>query len=390
MSGPLRVLFASVGDAADVHTWSGTAYNMYQALVASGAEVALASPLQDRFELPFRAAQKVRNSVGGRRYSKDREPFILRGYARQIARVAEQARPDIVFSPSSMPLAQLDIGVPTVFWTDATFAGMLGYYQDFTDLSPRHLKMGERMEAAALQRAALAVYSSDWAAQSAASHYGVPADRLAVVPFGANMIDPGPSAPRSDEGPCRLLTVGGYWHRKGVDLAVDTLVELRRLGVGATLDIVGCSPPDTTERLPDGVVVHGVLDKGSPEGALALREMYERASFFLLPSRAECTPIVLAEAAAYALPVVASATGGMAAMLREGRSGHLVDLADFAVTAAELLKPCWQNKVTYHQMEAESRLFYEEQANWDRATRALLDVIHERILPRAVASQPAL
>jgi glycosyltransferase involved in cell wall biosynthesis len=153
------------------------------------------------------------------------------------------------------------------------------------------------------------------------------------------MIDPGPSAHRSDEGPCPLLTVGGDWHRKGVDLAVATLVELRTLGVEATLDIVGCSP-NTTEHLPDGAVVHGVLDKSNPEGARALREMYERASFFLLPSRAECTPIVLAEAAAYGLPVVASATGGMAAMLREERSGYLVDLADFAVTAAKTLKPC--------------------------------------------------
>jgi glycosyltransferase involved in cell wall biosynthesis len=386
MSGHMRVLFASVGDAADVHTWSGTPYHMYRALVASGAEVALASPLQQRFALPFRSVQKVRNSVGRRRYSKDREPIILRGYAQQIARVAEHTRPDIVFSPSSMPLAQLKIGVPTVFWTDANFAGMVDYYPDFTHLSPRHLKIGERMEAVALQRAALAVYSSDWAAQSAARHYGVPADRLAVVPFGANMIDPGPSAHRSDEGPCRLLTVGGNWHRKGVDLAVATLVELRRLGVEATLDIVGCSP-NTTEHLPDGAVVHGVLDKDNPEGARALREMYERASFFLLPSRAECTPIVLAEAAAYGLPVVASATGGMAAMMREGRSGYLVDLADFAVTAAKILTPCWQNRATYHQMETESRLFYEEQANWGSATRALLDVIEERILPSVVTPQ---
>jgi hypothetical protein len=74
-------------------------------------------------------------------------------------------------------------------------------------------------------------------------------------------------------------------------------------------------------------------------------------------------------------------------MLREGRSGYLVDLADFAVTAAKILKPCWQNKVTYHQMETESRLFYEEQANWGSATRALLDLIEERILPSVVTPQ---
>jgi len=162
-----------------------------------------------------------------------------------------------------------------------------------------------------------------------------------------------------------------------------TLVELRRLGVDATLDIVGSSP-DPAEHMPEGVVVHSELDKGDPAGSRHFTQLYEQAAFFVLPFRADCTPIVLAEAAAYGLPVLASATGGMAAMLRPGRSGHLVDLADFAATAAGLVASCWRDPVAYHLMAAESRLFYEERVNWDSATSALLDVVGERLLARRV------
>lgn len=381
MNEPTRVLFASIDDATDVRAWSGTPYHMYQALVASPADVLLVSPLRERLSLPFKVAQAAHNAFSTRRYSRQREPVILRGYARQIARAAARVRPDVILAPSSIPLALLDSGVPTVIWTDSAYAEMLDYYPSFSNLSTRHREICDRMEAAALQRAALVIYSSDWAAESAVKHYGVPAEKLAVVPFGANLIDPGPRERTTGEGRCKLLTVGTEWHRKGFDLAVATLVELQRLGVDATLDIVGSSP-DPAERMPDGVAIHSMLDKGDPAGARRIRELYEQAAFFILPSRADCTPIVLAEAAAYGLPVVASATGGMAAMLRPGRSGHLVDLADFAVTAAGLLASCWRDPVAYHQMAAESRLFYEERVNWGSAIGALLDVVDQRLLSR--------
>jgi hypothetical protein len=41
VSGPIRVLFASVYDAGDVRAWSGTPYHMYRALVASRARYRL-------------------------------------------------------------------------------------------------------------------------------------------------------------------------------------------------------------------------------------------------------------------------------------------------------------------------------------------------------------
>ncbi len=373
----MRILFVSVQDATDVGSWSGIPYYMCRALADSGADVVLASPLRERFGLPFKAAQAARNLLGGGRYSREREPVILNGYARQIHEWARRTHPDLILSPSSLPVARLETSVAVVFWSDATFAGLVDYYPTFTNLSSRHCRMGNRMEAAALRRASLAVYSSDWAAETAERFYDAPADKLAVVPFGANLDDPGPHRSREVHGgPCRLLLVGKGWHRKGADTAVATLVELRRQGVDATLDIVGSEPPKG-ERLPVGVTIHPLLDKASSSDAKKIGALYRSAAFFLLPSRADCTPIVLAEAAAYGLPVVASATGGMAAMVRDGRSGHLVQLDGFAVEASRLIAQTWRGGA-HEAMATQARVLYEEQLNWASAARALLDVIDSR------------
>lgn len=125
---------------------------MHQALVASRADVLLVSPLRERLALPFKVAQAVHNAFSTRRYSRQREPVILRGYARQIARAAARVRPDIILAPSSIPLALHDSGVPTVIWTDSAYAEMLDYYPSFSNLSTRHREICDRMEAAALQR----------------------------------------------------------------------------------------------------------------------------------------------------------------------------------------------------------------------------------------------
>lgn len=375
----MRILFASVDDARDVGAWSGTPYYMCRALARSGVEVVLASPLRERFALPFKAVQTARNLAWSGSYSRQREPLILAGYARQIRQLAQLARPDVIIAPSSLPVARLDTDVEVVFWTDATFAGMSDYYPTFTGLSSRHSRIGNHMEQAALRQASLAVYSSQWAADTAARSYDVPADKLAVIPFGANMDDPGRLPYTTDpEGPCRLLHVGKDWHRKGTDLAVGTLIELRRRGIDATLDIVGSQPP-REQRLPHEVTIHPSVDKRDTASADRLRSLYRRAAFFVLPSRADCTPIVLAEAAAYGLPVVASATGGMAAMLRNGRSGHLVQTDGFPATAAALIDETWRGG-NHRSMATQARMFYEEKVNWEAAASALLDVMDSRLV----------
>ena len=375
----MRVLFASVEDAREVTAWSGTPFHMVQALTAAGVDVVLASPLGERLGLPWKAVQAARNALGGGYYSRLREPSILAGYAAQVARAVARTEPDLVLSPSTLPVARLGTAVPVVTWTDATFAGMAGFYPSYTGLSPRYTRLGHAMERSALDRVSLAVYSSEWAARTARESYGVPVDRTAVVPYGANLPDPGPRTGRTPDGTCRLLLVGRGWHRKGIDLAVATAVRLRQKGVPAVLDVVGSTAPEGTD-LPPFVTVHGPLEKDDPVAARRISGLYEGADFFLLPTRADCSPVVLAEAQAHGVPVVTSDVGGTASLLRPGHSGWTVGLDAFPDDAAALVAGAWQAPEQQASLRREARRYYERTLTWERSAAALLARVAERRL----------
>lgn len=373
----MRVLLASVEDVADVKSWSGTPFHIHRGLLDAGIDVVTASPLRERFGLPLKAAQAARNALGPGYYSRQREPVILDGYAAQIRAVAARHRPDLVLSPSTIPVARLRLDVPVATWTDATFAGLVDFYPSYTDLSPRYLRLGHAMEREALQRVALAVYSSEWAARTAMESYGVPEKRVAVVPYGANIPDPGPRTPGERGNGCRLLLVGRGWERKGVDLAIATTELLRARGVPATLDVVGSTPPAGT-AVPPFVTVHGALEKDDPAAAARIGDLYDRASFFLLPTRADCNPVVLAEAQAYGVPVVTTDVGGTTAMVRENRSGWALPPAGFAEEAGGRIATAWASTDNYASLRREARRCYEETLNWGAAVSALVDILRDR------------
>lgn len=378
----MRILMASVEDVSQIRSWSGTPYHMYRALRAAGADVVLASPLEERFSLALRAVQVARNAAGRTYYSRLREPVLIAGYARQIRRAIDRSAPDVVLAPSTLPVAGLETELPIVTWTDATFAGLEDFYPAYSNLSARYRRLGHQMERQALTRVSLAVYSSAWAARSAVDDYGVPAENVAVVPFGANIADPGVTAHGGANGVCRLLTVGKGWFRKGVDLAVETARVLRQRGVPTTLDVVGSSRPAGVE-VPDYVTVHGTLDKDDERQARAMDSLYRAATFFVLPSRADCTPVVVAEAQAYGVPIVTTDVGGVPSMIRPGASGFAIALPDFASTAAAGIVDALTAPGRYAELRQEARRTYDDTLNWPRAGGSMVSLLRAGVVGRS-------
>lgn len=187
-----------------------------------------------------------------------------------------------------------------------------------------HGKSGGPLEAvklrwyrAVFQRAAAVVAWSEWAAASLVRDYGVRRQRILVAHPGA----PRPffeieRAPASDERPT-ILFVGGDLRRKGGDLLLGTFPRLSQF---AHLLMV------TTDDVPpmEGVEVIGNATPGSAR----LAEAYARADIFCLPTRGDCTPVVLGEAMAAGLPVVTTRIGSNAETVTDGLDGLLVDVDD--------------------------------------------------------------
>jgi glycosyltransferase involved in cell wall biosynthesis len=375
----VHVLFLSVADANDMGVWSGTPFHMYRVLRdRPGVQVTLASPIvPGMLARQMRLAERVANGVRSASFLSEREPLLLRRLARRIDRIIDRVRPDVVLCPSSVPLAALSARVPLVVWTDATWAAMVDYYPEFSQLSARTRRCGHRAEQAALARVALAVYSNEWAARSACRAYAVPDERVAVVPFGANLID----VPSRDDvrrrltalnrSTCTLLLLGRDWHRKGTDHAVEATRLLRTAGVDARLHVAGCrAPHDVT--LPAEVTVHGHLDKADPASAARSAELLRQASSLVLPSRAEISPTVLEEAQAFGLPVVASRMAGTASMMAEGRSGVLGTPEVFAYEAAFDIHPFRLSPPVYDGMTRAAREHYEQRVNWRSAINVVV------------------
>lgn len=341
----------------DVRSWSGLPYHFARKLRAAGCEVVPVRAAQEPPEFGRKVRQALWQYGRGRRYLRDLEPGAMRGAARGWEARLAQLDVDVVFSASSWPLAELETDLPTVFWTDATFAAMLDFYASFSGLAPVSWERGWEVERAALARCALAVYASDWAARSAVTDHGADPAKVRVLSFGANLermptraeAEAAVAARGGAGGVCELLFIGVDWERKGAAVAIAAVGELRRLGVPARLRIAGCQPP-AGYRLPEHVEILGFLDKNSPEGSERLAALYRGSHFFILPSRAEAYGVVFCEACAFGVPCVAAAVGGVPSIIRDGENGQLLPPAATGEDYARWIAGVWREPARHHAL----------------------------------------
>lgn len=330
-AGPaLRIAFASIHRSTDVLAWSGTVYFLSRALRQRGLELDPVDELQQVRLLLNKAVNRLYRMTGrDGPMPVERSVHMAARFGREIDRFVDQGRHDLVFSPSSIPLALVKTSVPKVFFTDATFADMLELYPAFGDLSEARIREGHELEHAALANCDLAIYSSRWAARSAMERYGAAPHKVKVVPFGSNLdLRPEQSTVEAavmarPHHRCDLLFLGVDWSRKGGDLALEVVRELNRAGLPATLTVVGCLPPPYVDLDPELLQVVPFVDKSSTEGQRRLMDLIIRSHFLLLPSQAECFGIVYAEASSMGVPSLARATGGVADAVRNGRNGFV-------------------------------------------------------------------
>lgn len=382
----MKFAFVSQLDAKDVQSWSGTPFFMVQGLRDAGHSVKAIGPLHLPFPRTLKVLQKGYQSLTGKCYDFGRHPLVAKALSRQAEQQMAGEKFDAVLCPSSIVCAGMNVDVPIVTWEDATFAGMVGYYpgkwQSFSSATVRH---GNAIQQASLSNAALSVFSSEWAAQSAIENYKVDKKNVVVVPLGANLTEAPSQADvlaavtaRTQTQECRLLFIGVEWHRKGGDLVVETALALREKGINAFVDVVGCEPIGT---MPDCVRTHGFVSKGTAEGREKLRTLLLNAHFLFVPSLAECFGLVFAEASAFGVPSIARATGGIPTSVQNGLNGWALDMNATAPAYAQLIASQLEDFATYRDSALRARQFYEERLNWHAAIATLTSLL-EPLVPR--------
>lgn len=142
----------------------------------------------------------------------------------------------------------------------------------------------------------------------------------------------------------RLLSVGSLIRRKRIDAVIGALALLESSSV--TLTVVGSPEPEpaTARRLEVLAKRLGVGDRVSFLGSLGdeqLRGAYREHDLLVLVSQHEGFGMVYLEAMAQGTPVIASASGGASAIVRDGYNGYLCrpgSSAGVAARIAELLE----------------------------------------------------
>lgn len=363
----MRIAYVTTYDPFDVANWSGL--GAYIARALEQQHITLEYISVDADPLLASMIPRARNLVANafrRRSLIHRSPAVLRPYSRQVEAALHRTAVDKVFSPGSLAVAYLDCRKPIVFWTDATFAAMLGFYPEYSRPTHGSIVDGNRAEQSSLSRAALAMYSSEWAAQSAIQSYSAEPSKVSVVPFGANVewrfsldrVKAFIAARPTDR--CNLLFVGVDWSRKGGDLAVEIAQRVEEAGVSVRLDIVGCQPP---RRLPSFARVHGYISKAVPSSHNALQALFQEAHFLLLPSRAEAYGLVAAEAFSVGVPCIATAVGGLPTVVRHGTSGYCLPPHAPADQYAALLLSVF-NSPSYADLALSAFADFEQRLNW--------------------------
>jgi D-inositol-3-phosphate glycosyltransferase len=196
-------------------------------------------------------------------------------------------------------------------------------------------------EVAAIRCADAVLASSGVEASQLVELYRAPAARVRVLAPGVDHAVFGPGdrsfarkAIGLDTDRPVLLFVGRIQRAKGLELAVRTLGALPR-SLGAVLVVVGGpsgadgrAEVERVSRLAERLGVASSLRWFAPEPHELLGSFYRAADVCLVPSMSESFGLVALEAAACGAPVVASAVGGLRAIVDHARTGFLVPERD--------------------------------------------------------------
>ena len=172
----------------------------------------------------------------------------------------------------------------------------------------------------------------------------IPRARVRVIPNGVdtNLFRPGPRTGRVRE-PCGIeddAIVIGHVARfspvKNHAMLIDAFAQVVHVRPRTFLVLVGDGP--LRARVEEQVNALGLASHVRFLGLVAdLHDVYRDFDILVLPSTTEAAPMSLLEAMSTGLPIVATAVGGIPALLARGDAGLLVPPADATALAGALV-----------------------------------------------------
>jgi glycosyltransferase involved in cell wall biosynthesis len=271
-------------------------------------------------------------------------------------------------------LWRYDAPAPAVYRVDTTYTALAREYPEY-GYSPWMAGLAGRFQARAGARSALLVTHSDWSRGCLEREHRTPAEKIRVFPNTGALppeVLPAELGVRELSSPLRLLLVGLDGHRKGLDVAVETLRILNESGIEARLTVCGLPGQDTPL-----VRFVGPYDKDRGEELALYASLYRETHLLLHPARFDPSPLVVAEAAAFGVPALTHAVGGLGASVEDDRSGVVLAPRSGAEVYARSVAALLADADRYRRLCRGARQRYDRELSWNRFGENLMRVLEE-------------
>jgi glycosyltransferase involved in cell wall biosynthesis len=270
----------------------------------------------------------------------DAESALLDHYARRAAgRLRPGADLLVAWSASALPALRRarQLGMRTVVERGSTH---IAWQTDLLESEYARFGLRPRTASARIVERELAEYA-EADAIAVPSRFvrrtfverGIPEERVFCAPYGVSLASFAPPDTPGDDV-FRVIHCGAVTLRKGCQYLLEAFDGLAL--PSAELWLVGGVAPEMEEfrrrYASPRIVFHGP----QPQAELA-RRFYGRSSVFCLASLEEGLAMVIPQAMACGLPVIATPNSGAEELVREGQEGYLVPIRDVEALQERIL-----------------------------------------------------
>jgi glycosyltransferase involved in cell wall biosynthesis len=160
--------------------------------------------------------------------------------------------------------------------------------------------------------------------------HGIPADKIVVCPYGADIHSLAPSHTRHDRR-FTVLFLGSICMRKGIHY----LLEGFKMAALRDARLVLAGPVEEQFR-PVLQKFEGLFEEVGRVPHSQVLLWYQQADVFVIPSLADSYALVVLEAMSAGLPVIVSENTGSAEIIADGNNGFVIPIRNAAAIAEKL------------------------------------------------------
>jgi len=214
---------------------------------------------------------------------------------------------------------------------------------------------------------------------------GLNNEKLEIIPFGVDTSFFRPVNIQKDTAIFQILSIGYLIERKGFEYLIRALKEVLNVHNNVHLKIVGSGPLENQiKKLIIDLKLENNVQILSNLSDQKLLETYNSSNLFVLPSitdsqgNTEGLGVVLLEAMACKLPVIASNIGGIPDIVNDGETGLLVPEKDTIGMSQSIIKLI-ENEDLRENLTFKGYNMVKEYFSWEKIAKDYID-IYKKVL----------